>query len=93
MVAFSSLIAATAAVAGVSATAANGESLHKRLSTSSTGTASDGFYYSFWTEVSSGVDYEDGDNGKYSVTWESSSVDFVAGKGWATGSERYASQK
>lgn len=89
MVAFSSLIAATAAVAGVAAAVAKGDSLHKRLTTSSTGTASDGFYYSFWTEESTGVDYEDGSDGKYSVTWESSSIDFVAGKGWATGSDRY----
>lgn len=89
MVAFSSLIAATAVVAGVSAAVAKGDSLHKRLTTSSTGTASDGFYYSFWTEESTGVDYEDGSDGKYSVTWESSSIDFVAGKGWATGSDRY----
>ncbi|KAJ4387466.1 hypothetical protein N0V93_008058 [Gnomoniopsis smithogilvyi] len=90
MVAFSSLIAATAAVAGVSAAVrvSKGDSIHKRLTTSSTGTASDGFYYSFWTEESTGVDYEDGSDGQYSVTWESSSIDFVAGKGWATGSDR-----
>lgn len=87
MVAFSSLLAATAAITGVSAAAAKGESLHKRLTTSGTGT-SGGFYYSFWTEVSSGVDYENGDGGEYSVTWEASSIDFVAGKGWAAGADR-----
>lgn len=86
MVAFSSLLAATIATAGVSA-AKPSESLHKRLSSSSTGT-SGGYYYSFWTEVSSGVDYENGNDGEYSVTWESSSIDFTAGKGWATGSDR-----
>lgn len=89
MVAFSSLIAATSAIAGVSAAVGKtDESLHKRLTSSSTGT-SGGFYYSFWTEESTGVDYENGDDGEYSVTWESSSIDFVAGKGWNPGAVRY----
>ncbi|CAN8105455.1 unnamed protein product [Discula destructiva] len=87
MVAFTSLVSATVAVASVSAAAVKGEDLHKRLTSSGTGT-SGGYYYSFWTEVSSGVDYENRDGGEYSVTWESSSIDFVAGKGWATGSDR-----
>lgn len=88
MVGFSSLITASAAIASVSAAAAKGESLHKRLTSSATGT-DNGFYYSFWTEVASGVDYENGDGGEYTLTWDASSVDVVAGKGWATGSDRY----
>lgn len=97
MVAFSSLVAATAAISGVSAAVGRtgspasvqkaGDSLHKRLTSSSTGT-SGGYYYSFWTEESTGVDYENGDGGEYSVTWESSSIDFVAGKGWNPGAVR-----
>lgn len=87
MVASSTLIAATLAVAGVSAAVGKTESLHKRLTSSSTGT-SDGYYYSFWTEEATGVDYENGSGGEYSVTWESSSIDFVAGKGWNPGADR-----
>lgn len=89
MVAFSSLLIAGSAIASASAFPGFGfgESLHKRLTSSSTGT-SGGFYYSFWTEESTGVDYENGDAGKYSVTWDSSSENFVAGKGWDVGSER-----
>lgn len=90
MVAFSSLVAATAAISGASAAVGKivtGESLHKRLTSSSVGTDS-GFYYSFWTQESTGVDYENGSEGEYSVTWESSSIDFVAGKGWNPGAVR-----
>lgn len=87
MVAFSSLLTAIAAIASVSAAAVQGDSLHKRITSSETGT-SDDYYYSFWTQVASGVDYENGDGGEYSVTWEAGSVNFVAGKGWATGSDR-----
>lgn len=85
MVAFSSIVLAGSAIAGASANFGHRESLHKRLTSSSTGT-SGGYYYSFWTEESTGVDYENGDDGEYSVTWESSSIDFVAGKGWEEGS-------
>ncbi|KAF3763344.1 family 11 glycoside hydrolase, partial [Cryphonectria parasitica EP155] len=88
MVAILSLILAGSAIVSASAVVPQQrESLHKRLTSSSTGT-SGGYYYSFWTEEDTGVDYENGDDGEYTVTWESSSIDFVAGKGWEEGSDR-----
>lgn len=86
MVSFSTLLATSAVVASVSAKAVLGRDLHKRLTSSSTGT-SGGYYYSFWVSGSD-VTYENGDAGEYSVTWTSGMENFVAGKGWSTGSER-----
>lgn len=87
MVALSTLLAATAAAAGtVSAKAIFGENLHKRLTSSSTGT-SGGHYYSFWVSGSN-VDYTNGDDGEYSVTWTSGTENFVAGKGWNPGADQ-----
>lgn len=86
MVAFSSLLAASAAVASVSANAVFGRDLHKRLTTSSTGT-SGGYYYSFWVSGSD-VTYTNGDDGEYSVEWTSGTENFVAGKGWNPGADQ-----
>ena len=91
MVRFTSVLAASAAVAGVSAAPQSLNPLHsvqKRLSSSETGT-SNGYYYSFWTDGVGTIDYENGDGGEYSITWESGSGNFVGGKGWSTGSDRY----
>lgn len=87
MVAFTSILAASAAFAGASA-AALGQDLDKRtLTTSGTGT-SGGYYYSFWVSGSD-VTYANGADGKYAVSWTSGTDNFVAGKGWSLGAERY----
>ncbi|CAK3866810.1 glycosyl hydrolases family 11 [Lecanosticta acicola] len=57
------------------------------ITTSQTGT-SGGYYYSFWVDESGDVQYTNGNGGEYSVTWSEGSTDFVAGKGWQTGSAR-----
>ncbi|KAK7736175.1 hypothetical protein SLS53_007203 [Cytospora paraplurivora] len=90
MVRFTSLLAATAAVAGVSGAPQSINPLHsvqKRLTSSATGT-NNGFYYSFWTDGVGTIDYENGSAGEYSVKWSSGSGNFVGGKGWSTGSDR-----
>lgn len=90
MVQFTSLLAISAAVAGVSAAPKSLNPLHsvqKRLTSSETGTT-DGYYYSFWTDGVGTIDYENGSGGEYSVKWSSGSGNFVGGKGWSTGSDR-----
>ncbi|KAF4976592.1 hypothetical protein FZEAL_6770 [Fusarium zealandicum] len=86
MVAFPSLLAGLALVAG--ALSAPGEVLNsKRAGTpSSTGTHN-GYYYSWWTDGGSDVTYTNGDGGSYSVKW-SSGGNFVGGKGWNPGGRR-----
>lgn len=91
MVQFTSLLAISAAIAGVSAAPSSLNPLHsveKRLKSSSTGTI-DGYYYSFWTDGVGTIDYENGSGGEYSIKWSSGSGNFVGGKGWSTGSDRY----
>lgn len=56
------------------------------ITSSETGT-SGGYFYSFWVDGSD-VTYTNGDGGEYSVTWTEGSTNFVAGKGWSTGSAR-----
>ncbi|GJJ07009.1 hypothetical protein Clacol_001207 [Clathrus columnatus] len=51
---------------------------------SGTGTV-DGYYYSLYEEVDSGVTMNIG-SGEYSVTWTAASQDVVAGIGWQPGS-------
>ncbi|KAJ5584008.1 Endo-1-4-beta-xylanase C [Penicillium hispanicum] len=62
----------------------------RSLTSSSTGT-SNGYYYSFWTDGTADVSYTNGDRGEYSVTWTGDVGNFVAGKGWNPGSDRYLS--
>lgn len=53
---------------------------------STTGTYG-GYYFSCYIESNTGASMNIG-TGTYSLTWESSSTDVVAGIGWATGSAR-----
>lgn len=56
------------------------------ITSSQTGT-NGGYYYMFYTDGKATVDYTNEAGGEYNVKW-SGSGDFVAGKGWATGSAR-----
>ncbi|KAF9471799.1 endo-beta-1,4-xylanase, partial [Pholiota conissans] len=54
------------------------------ITSSSTGT-SGGFFYSLWTQNNAGATMNIG-TGQYSLTWDSSSLNVVAGLGWNPGS-------
>lgn len=84
-----SLIVAIAAVAGVYAEAAEGDSnaLAKRNTPNSTGTHN-GYYYSFWSDGTGSVTYTNGPGGQYSVNWSGNQGNFVGGKGWNPGAAR-----
>jgi endo-1,4-beta-xylanase len=49
---------------------------------------SNGFFYSFWTDGAGAVTYTNHAVGGYSVNWNNVG-NFVAGKGWKTGSARW----
>jgi endo-1,4-beta-xylanase len=48
---------------------------------------SNGYFYSFWTDKGGSVTYTNRPGGGYSVNWNNAG-NFVAGKGWKTGSVR-----
>ena len=56
------------------------------ITTSTTGTYG-GYYFSCYIESNTGASMTI-DTGTYSLTWDSSSTDVVAGIGWQTGSAR-----
>ncbi|KAH9480913.1 Endo-1,4-beta-xylanase A [Psilocybe cubensis] len=89
MVSFKSLLVlCSAAVAFAIPFGNSTEEIDRRatITTSSTGTVN-GYYYSLWEQVNSGVSMNIG-TGQYSLTWSSSSQDVVAGIGWNPGSAR-----
>lgn len=93
MVSASSFFLACTAIAGAIAAPAAGlealDGLHEKITRSTspgTGT-NNGFFYSYWTEGTGTVTYNNDAAGTYDVTW-SNAGNFVAGKGWNPGASR-----
>jgi hypothetical protein len=82
------LIFAGCALAGSQADGSNGvASRATTISSNSTGTDKDGFYYSFWKQDNTGtvtMTIDTGTTGNYTTSWTGCS-NFTAGKGWPTG--------
>ncbi|PNP48601.1 hypothetical protein TGAMA5MH_00291 [Trichoderma gamsii] len=88
MVAFTSLLAGFAAIAGVlSAPTENVEvvDVEKRQTIGPGTGTNNGYYYSYWNDGHAGVTYTNGAGGSFSVNWANSG-NFVGGKGWNPGS-------
>jgi endo-1,4-beta-xylanase len=97
MVSLMNLLTATFAITGVSISAAPiglinhsaipSAVLDKRQNVRPGTGMSNGFFYSFWTDNGGSVTYTNGPGGRYSVKWNNAG-NFVAGKGWKTGSAK-----
>lgn len=91
MVAISSLFLAASAAAGVfAAPEPPFAALAKRQTYSSSATGThNGYYFSFWTDGAGQIRYTNEAGGQYSATW-SGNGNWVGGKGWNPGNDRYA---
>ncbi|KAI6344748.1 NAD(P)H-dependent D-xylose reductase (XR) [Pyricularia grisea] len=96
MVSFASIVTAVVALAGsaLAIPAPDGnmtgfpfEQLMRRQSTPSSTGRHNGYYYSWWTDGASPVQYQNGNGGSYSVQWQSGG-NFVGGKGWMPGGSK-----
>jgi endo-1,4-beta-xylanase len=78
MVSFTSLFfAAAAALIATTTTVTADTGMHN------------GYYYSFWTDGKSNVNYRNGAGGSYSVNWsKGQGGNWVGGKGWRTGGRK-----
>lgn len=85
MVAFTSLLAGFAAVAGVLSAPTEDVEVEKRQAISPGTGFNNGYYYSYWNDGHAGVTYTNGASGSFSVNWANSG-NFVGGKGWNPGS-------
>lgn len=87
MVAFTSLLAGFAAIAGVlSAPTESSVEVEKRQTIGPGTGYSNGYYYSYWNDGHAGVTYTNGGGGSFTVNW-SNSGNFVGGKGWQPGTK------
>jgi endo-1,4-beta-xylanase len=84
MVSFSSLFLVTCNFASALAAPSDSDVAKRVITTSQTG-ENNGYYFSFWTNGGGDVEYNNGKNGEYSVSWTNCG-DFTSGKGWSTGS-------
>lgn len=85
MLSFMELFIAILVIFGVAA--APSTILEKRQNVRPGTGMSNGFFYSFWTDKAGSVTYNNRAGGGYSVSWNNVG-NFVAGKGWKTGSAR-----
>ena len=93
MVSFSSIfLALTAGLSAIAAPAGEvaerdpSELVARQRTGTGTGT-NNGYFYSFYDAGGGSVAYTNGNGGSYSVNWQNCN-NFVAGKGWLTGSGR-----
>ena len=64
--------------------------LQKRQATPNSEGTQDGFFYSWWSDGASPVNYTNLAGGSYSIEWQPGG-NFYGGKGWNTGlAERYS---
>lgn len=83
-------VVALGALAGPAAPGAeHAPSIQKRQATPNSEGTHDGFFYSWWSDGASPVNYTNLAGGSYSVEWQPGG-NFIGGKGWNPGkTERY----